>query len=106
MPGVVFHELLGFRGSGPTTQVRDAWRRIDDMRKEGHGANLAYGVAAHAPYSVSPELFSEIARQRRSTPVIERSIARRSSASPQPERSSPGNSTRSSWSGWPVSAVR
>jgi aminodeoxyfutalosine deaminase len=69
MPGVVFHELLGFRGSGPTTQVRDAWRRIDDVRKEGHGANLAYGVAAHAPYSVSPELFSEIARQRRSTPL-------------------------------------
>jgi cytosine/adenosine deaminase-related metal-dependent hydrolase len=69
MHSVVFHELLGFSETSPATQVRDAWRRIDDVRKDVDDPRLAYTVAAHAPYSVSPALFSEIARQRRDGPL-------------------------------------
>jgi cytosine/adenosine deaminase-related metal-dependent hydrolase len=32
-------------------------------------ADVTYSVVAHAPYSVSPALFAEIARQRRSAPL-------------------------------------
>ena len=69
MAGVVFHELLGFNATGPMAQVRDAWRRVDETKKNVHHADLSYSVVAHAPYSVSPGLFSEIARQRRNAPL-------------------------------------
>ena len=69
MDSVVFHELLGFSATSPVTQVRDAWRRIDDVKKDVHDPHLTYTVAAHAPYSVSPALFAEIARQRRDAPL-------------------------------------
>jgi cytosine/adenosine deaminase-related metal-dependent hydrolase len=69
MPSVVFYELLGFNTAGPGALVRDAWRRVDEMKREIHHPPLSYSVVAHAPYSVSPTLFSEIARQRRSGPL-------------------------------------
>ena len=68
MDGVVFYELLGFNAPSPMT-VREAWRRIDDVKKDVHDSRVAYSVAAHAPYSVSPALFAEIARQRRDAPL-------------------------------------
>ncbi|HYN06801.1 MAG TPA: amidohydrolase family protein [Vicinamibacterales bacterium] len=69
MAGVVFHELLGFSSTGPMAQVREAWRRVDEIKRDVHQADLSYSVVAHAPYSVSPALFSEIARQRRTAPL-------------------------------------
>ncbi|HEY7474588.1 MAG TPA: amidohydrolase family protein [Vicinamibacterales bacterium] len=69
MAAVVFHELLGFNVPGPIGLVREAWRRVDETKKDVHHADLSYSVVAHAPYSVSPALFSEIARQRRSAPL-------------------------------------
>jgi len=62
--GVVFHELLGFNQSDPAGAVRDAWERV-----EAQPAGLRYSVVAHAPYSVSRELFVEIARRAGRAPL-------------------------------------
>ena len=69
MASVVFYELLGFNAAGSNALVHDAWRRVDEMKKDIQRPPLSYSVVAHAPYSVSPTLFSEIARQRRSAPL-------------------------------------
>jgi cytosine/adenosine deaminase-related metal-dependent hydrolase len=69
MAAVVFHELLGFNAPGPATQVRDAWKRVEDAAAGLGDPRLTYAVAAHAPYSVSPGLFAEIARQQRGGPL-------------------------------------
>lgn len=58
LDGVVFHELIGFSEPDPARAVRDAWARIAAQPKA-----LRYSVVAHAPYSVSPALFREIARR-------------------------------------------
>jgi len=70
--GVVFHELLGFAIAQATGLVGDAWKRVGEAR-EALGEDLSgastppirFSVVAHAPYSVSPALFSEIARHAR-----------------------------------------
>jgi cytosine/adenosine deaminase-related metal-dependent hydrolase len=62
--GVVFHELLGFAQSDAVAAVRDAWLRV-----EAQPAGLRYSVVAHAPYSVSPALFAEIARRAGDAPL-------------------------------------
>jgi cytosine/adenosine deaminase-related metal-dependent hydrolase len=69
--GVVFHELLGFGVVDPAPLVRDAW-----LRARAAEASVAAGappivcsVVAHAPYSVSPVLFREIARQAQGAPL-------------------------------------
>jgi cytosine/adenosine deaminase-related metal-dependent hydrolase len=80
--GVVFHELLGFNGTDPHAQVRDAWARVDAIEQRRRGAlsdrsgpendprrRRSFSVVAHAPYSVSPALFSEIARSAREAPL-------------------------------------
>jgi cytosine/adenosine deaminase-related metal-dependent hydrolase len=64
--GVVFHELLGFVPADPDGMVRDAWSRIlamDDAGVRPPRAPLTFSLSAHAPYSVSPELFRAIARR-------------------------------------------
>ncbi len=66
---VVFHELLGFGVTDPEDQVREAWHRVEAAKKDVADAQLAFGVVAHAPYSVSPALFAEIARQRHAAPL-------------------------------------
>ena len=63
--GVVFHELLGFNHPDPVRAVREAWKEAG--RHET--ADLRYSVVAHAPYSVSPELFAEIARRAGPAPL-------------------------------------
>jgi cytosine/adenosine deaminase-related metal-dependent hydrolase len=77
--GVVFHELIGFSPAAPATLVKDAWRRVDEWderlagaagdRRESGAAPIAFSVVAHAPYSVSPALFAEIARRARVAPL-------------------------------------
>jgi cytosine/adenosine deaminase-related metal-dependent hydrolase len=62
--GVVFHELLGFDDPDPARTVRAAWQRVAKL-----GPALRYAVVAHAPYSVSPGLFREIARQAGDAPL-------------------------------------
>lgn len=69
MTAVVFHELLGFNAPGPASQVRDAWRRVEETANGLGDPHLTYAVAAHAPYSVSPAMFAEIARQQRESPL-------------------------------------
>ena len=63
--GMVFHELLGFNAVDPAGEVREAWARIDADRSRVGAPDLDYAVVAHAPYSVSPALFVEIARRHR-----------------------------------------
>lgn len=91
--GVVFHEVLGFNAADPAMLVKDAWARVDALdpsrgaaspgsaepaarrpaahgRPRGLGApHLGFSVVAHAPYSVSPALFTELARHRRQAPL-------------------------------------
>lgn len=54
---VVFHELLGFNTPDPAGRVGAA----ADRARAAQAANVAVTLAAHAPYSVSPALFREIA---------------------------------------------
>jgi cytosine/adenosine deaminase-related metal-dependent hydrolase len=69
LDGVVFHELIGFSTPDPERVVRDAWARARAAEPLLAGAGRPtpprVGVVAHAPYSVSPELFREIARVAR-----------------------------------------
>ena len=69
--GVVFHELVGFRAGNPEQLVRQAWHRLDAAGGAAASAQtaLSKSVVAHAPYSVSAELFLAIARARRAAPL-------------------------------------
>jgi cytosine/adenosine deaminase-related metal-dependent hydrolase len=59
MAGCVFHELIGFRGVDADEQVAAARRAIDALSV---GGEVRLSLAPHAPYSVSPALFSAIRR--------------------------------------------
>lgn len=65
MRAVVFHELIGFNPPDAPGMVADARSRIDRL---GSTPAQRATLAAHAPYSVSPDLFrcidEEINRQR------------------------------------------
>jgi len=90
--GIVFHEILGFNPIDPAQQVREAWDRISAVKSlenlEPRTPNLeprtreprnlgtpeprnpiVMTVVAHAPYSVAPALFTEIARRADRTPL-------------------------------------
>lgn len=73
--GVVFHELLGFNAADPARDVREAWARVARVeadlktRRPLDPGTVRFSVVSHAPYSVSPALFGEIARRRASTPL-------------------------------------
>ena len=69
--GVVFHELIGFNAADPAGVVRAAWDRVTRVQQDLVGPEnpLSFSVVAHAPYSVSPALFREIANRRRDSPL-------------------------------------
>jgi cytosine/adenosine deaminase-related metal-dependent hydrolase len=61
--GVVFHELIGFNPADAVAQVTAAIAALDRGRRllSEHGAPVHLTLSAHAPYSVAPALFREIA---------------------------------------------
>jgi len=56
--GRVFHELIGFGPADVRTRVATARAALDAVATVEH--DLRLGLAPHAPYSVSPALFSAI----------------------------------------------
>lgn len=66
--GVVFHELIGFNAPDPAGMVREARARVARLAHDASG-HLRFAVVAHAPYSVSPALFTEIARHADDVPL-------------------------------------
>lgn len=68
--GVVFHELIGFNPPAPSSVVADALARLR-LAESGlaPAVPLRFTIAAHAPYSVSPALFREIAFRTPSGPL-------------------------------------
>jgi cytosine/adenosine deaminase-related metal-dependent hydrolase len=69
--GVVFYELLGFKVEDPARLVRQAYARADQESAVllAAGADIRVTPAAHAPYSVSPALFREIAARSTGLPL-------------------------------------
>ena len=67
--GVLFHEVLGFNVLDPAGIVADAWARVARATAAAGAVDLRPSVVAHAPYSVSPALVREIARQHRAAPL-------------------------------------
>lgn len=76
--GVVFHELIGFNHPDPAGAVQDAHEKTARPRQEMTPAvsksrettpEVVFSVVAHAPYSVSPALFREIANSRQRAPL-------------------------------------
>jgi cytosine/adenosine deaminase-related metal-dependent hydrolase len=65
-----FHELLGF-GGDPRAMVSDA---CAGMHMANAGGRVREALAAHAPYSTSPELFIAIERASRAQPVGQLSV--------------------------------
>jgi cytosine/adenosine deaminase-related metal-dependent hydrolase len=57
MPARVFYELLGFNEADPEARVRRARETVDALGTEG---DVRVSLAPHAPYSVSPALFTAI----------------------------------------------
>lgn len=66
--GVVFHELLGFAVMDPTGPVDDALQRVAQASIVA-APPVHVTIAAHAPYSVSPTLFREIAARAPAGPL-------------------------------------
>ncbi len=61
MPAHVFHEVLGFNLPDAAAHVVTARQRIDAVT--GMDPSVRISIAPHAPYSVSPALFTSIATE-------------------------------------------
>jgi cytosine/adenosine deaminase-related metal-dependent hydrolase len=69
--GVVFHELLGFDAADPALMVKRASAQLEaEAAAVSHAHTpIHVTVVAHAPYSVSPALFREIASHASDVPL-------------------------------------
>jgi cytosine/adenosine deaminase-related metal-dependent hydrolase len=69
--GVVFHELLGFDAADPALMVKRASAQVEaEAAAVAHAHTPIHAtVVAHAPYSVSPALFREIASHASDVPL-------------------------------------
>jgi cytosine/adenosine deaminase-related metal-dependent hydrolase len=69
--GVVFHELLGFDAAAPAQMVKRAAAQAESEAEAVAHAHVPIHVTvvAHAPYSVSPALFREIASRASAVPL-------------------------------------
>ncbi len=69
--GVVFHELLGFDAAEPAQMVKRATSQAaSEAAAVAHAhVPIHVTVVAHAPYSVSPALFREIATRASDVPL-------------------------------------
>jgi cytosine/adenosine deaminase-related metal-dependent hydrolase len=69
--GVVFHELLGFDAAEPAQMVKRAAAQAESEAEAVAHAHVPIHVTvvAHAPYSVSPALFREIASRASDVPL-------------------------------------
>lgn len=68
---IVFHELLGFRPDDAHALVAQA---LASHRGLPENARVQVSLAAHAPYSVAPELFGAIAGAMRTRPHVPISV--------------------------------
>lgn len=59
LSGVVFYELIRFNAAMPETFVREAWQKVDALPPSAH---VRVQLSAHAPYSVAPAVFRELAQ--------------------------------------------
>ena len=59
MPAVLFHEVVGFMPHDAARRAAEAADRVSNVVKPP----VAPGLAPHAPYSVSPDLFRAVARE-------------------------------------------
>lgn len=74
---LIFRELIGFSVPNPGALVAAAWTALDAIEAEKRNresilridSRFHFSVVAHAPYSVSPSLFSAIAAAKRDTPL-------------------------------------
>lgn len=71
MPGVVFHELIGFQSEAAPRIIQDALCQIDRLPRSDF---LHYSLAPHAPYSVSPALFGAIRGALKRNPFARSSV--------------------------------
>jgi cytosine/adenosine deaminase-related metal-dependent hydrolase len=69
--GVVFHELLGFRGEDAGALIEEAVMRLE---REPASEVLRHTLAPHAPYSVSPSLFGLIRSALRRDPFARSTV--------------------------------
>lgn len=73
---LIFRELIGFSVPNPGALVAAAWTALDAINRDRESihridsrSRFKFGVVGHAPYSVSPSLFSAIAAAKRDTPL-------------------------------------
>lgn len=69
--GVIFHELIRFSGADAELLVEQACRDLDALPTSGI---LHAGLAAHAPYSVAPEVFRAIRERLERRPFLPCSV--------------------------------